>query len=191
MQKKILVILTLALVSLCCWGCGEEDTTGDPSYLGFLELPGFAKWGEDYYPMIENKAKTDTELREEGYSEEDIAAIRAYDLDDVIKYLAALPYQDFKANGATLNEVYTFKKYVDDFYGQAVSKYPLDELAQLSDEEIMALGYSTQKIQEIRKRAYAIENSSSLTDEELKKYGFTQEEIDSLRKYPENKPETD
>lgn len=159
--------------------------------LRFFKVARVRQVGKDYYPMIENNAKTDTELKEESYSEEDIAAIRAYDLDDVIKYMASLPYQDFKANGATLNEVYTFKKYVDDFYGQAVSKYPLDELAQLSDEEIMALGYSAEKIKEIRKRAYTIENSSSLTDEELKKYGFTQEEIDSLRAYPENKPESD
>ncbi|MDO4542682.1 MAG: hypothetical protein Q4C00_07660 [Bacillota bacterium] len=184
--KWVLIAMAISLVCLCCWGCGEDDTTGDPSYLGFLELPGFDKYGEDYYPMIENKAKTDTELKEENYSEEDIAAIRAYDLDDAIKYLAALPYQDFEANGATLNEVYTFKKYVDDFYGEAVSKYPLIDLAQLSDEEIMALGYSAEKVQEIRERAYAIENSSSLTDEELKNYGFTQEEIDSLREYPQS-----
>ena len=176
MRNKIFLILTLILCFVLPAGCNNHE---ESPYTGFLELPAFEIWGKEIYDAIVVNTKSDDELLQEGYNEEQISQFREINIDDEIKRMATYSADML---GTTVQNSIIFKQYVDAFYGEDISYYLVSDLVLLSNDELQEFfGYSEEECEKMRKFNEASLNPDEYTDEELMNLGFSQTEIESLR----------
>ncbi|MEE0775481.1 MAG: hypothetical protein U0M15_00260 [Bacillota bacterium] len=101
MKRHIVLWLILSVVMVSFIGCGSEER----DYSGFLELPGFTEWSSEVADIIQLREMSDEELRDKGYSDEEIKLYRETDLDADIQRLAQTPRAQL---GATAEQHWPF-----------------------------------------------------------------------------------
>lgn len=176
MRNKILIIIYFLIFLVCFIGCEDNKT----SYAGFLDLPDFNIWGKEVYDIIIVSTKTDKELLDEGFSEEQIMQFREVNIDDEIKRIATYPADML---GTTVQNSIIFKQYVDNFYDEDISYYILSDLVQLSNDDLKNFfGYSDEECNKLRILNDASVYPEKYSEEELSELGLSQEEIENLQK---------
>ena len=179
MKKIIFFSVSFFLICMLLCGCGAKNSgMPDASHEEFLELPGFSDWGMESYDLIVWGCKTDAELRAEGMNDEDIANERSYDVDAIIKELAA--NRTAKELGTSADNAIVFRLFVDEFYDDDISSYFTLELAELSSERLKELGFSDELFAAMEDYRY-VRDHRDLSDEELAAYGFNREEAEFIR----------